>query len=120
MNKEIFTLFPPGTDNNELHTQSQQHTNGNKRFEQITILTKNDKQTHTDKAQVETETYNNINWFEKVPSFKQFVQYVTDVDASGSDFGVSKYRFVNHWLPYYMTCNPCYQGIGNYKLIQLH
>ena len=52
----------------------------------------------------------NMTEFEKydfVPSFKQFVQFVVD---SGDDFELSKYPGVSHWLPYYMSCNPCHPG----------
>ena len=53
---------------------------------------------------------NNMTEFDKyvfVPSFKQFAQFVVD---SGDDFEKSKYPGVNHWLPYYMSCNPCHPG----------
>ena len=46
------------------------------------------------------------NW-KFVPTFKQFCQFVVD---SPNDFGLSTYSGVSHWLPYYMTCNPCHPG----------
>ena len=54
-----------------------------------------------------------INWFEITPSFKQFVQYISNATASGNDFGISKSRVGNHWLPFYLSCNPCYEGKKN-------
>jgi hypothetical protein len=58
------------------------------------------------------ETYPNINdtefdVFKFIPSFRQFTQFVVD---SGDDFDHSKYAAVSHWLPYYMSCNPCHPG----------
>ena len=35
---------------------------------------------------------------------------MANTTASGSDFGISKSRMGNHWLPFYLSCNPCYEG----------
>ena len=48
-----------------------------------------------------------FNQFQFVPTFKQFSQFVVDSDL---DFGLSMYAGVSHWLPYYMSCNPCHSG----------
>lgn len=96
MNKEIFKLFP--SDGNHIHKSAIYKTSGGMRIQEISISSKPET------------TAEDINWYYKIPSFKQFVQYVVDISASGTDFGVSKYKFVNHWLPYYISCNPCYQG----------
>ena len=61
-------------------------------------------------AALENVEDEDINWFEITPSFKQFVQYISNTTASGNDFGLSKCKMGNHWLPYYQSCNPCYDG----------
>ena len=99
MNKEIFKFFPSKeTDirKNILNTNIK-----GLQMEEIEISSTTSQEQKAEKE---------VNWYNTIPSFKQFVQYVADVNASGIDFGVSKYRVVNHWLPYYMSCNPCYKG----------
>ena len=100
MNKEIFKRFPSET------TTTSSSTIHNKRGLKIEEIQLSNKKNVAQNNLGDED----VNWYKVVPSFKQFVQYVSDVDASGEDYGVSKYRVVNHWLPYYFSCNPCYQG----------
>ena len=97
--RDIFRLFPSDIEieTKITQTEARRHNTEEK-------VSSSEELANTD---VENK---NINWFDVTPSFKQFVQYVSDVDASGSDFGVSKHPVVHHWLPFYMSCNPCFTG----------
>ena len=99
MIKDIFRLFPSNTGAETATYDTEQGV----RIKEIRI--NNDK----NEANINVED-SNINWFKVTPSFEQFVKYISDVDASGPDLGVSKYPIANHWVPYYMQCNPCYGG----------
>ena len=57
------------------------------------------------------ETQNQTEEFDTwkfIPSFRQFCQFVVD---SGENFDLDKYPSVSHWLPFYIQCNPCHEGM---------
>ena len=74
-----------------------------------------DPNTHKVNEAIANGDDENINWFDVTPSFKQFVQYISNSTASGDDFAISKSKMGNHWLPFYMSCNPCYEGKNRLK-----
>ena len=85
-------------------------------FHHLTINAKHGKidlNTQKVKSAIENGDTEEINWFEVTPSFQQFVNYISNPTASGTDFGISKSRIGNHWLPFYLSCNPCYEGTHN-------
>ena len=74
-----------------------------------------DPNTHKVNEAIANGDDENINLFDVTPSYKQFVQYISNSTASGDDFAISKSKMGNHWLPFYMSCNPCYEGKNRLK-----
>ena len=98
--KHIFRLFPFKSD---VEQREFVENNGGISFKEIKL---SNKVEHTNINSDEDE----MNWYKITPSFKQFVLYISDINASGADFEVSKSPAVNHWMPYYTSCNPCFNG----------